>query len=198
MQSQPDSRGRHSPPGPAVWKRRETESSSYSTSSTSARFTTPSSSLTRAATVAESVSQVRSVTRPARAAASPRLAVRSPTWWLIAEGSRLGSRTGSGIPPNYRPAGSMTRGAGPVPARPAGSLTAEPRRLPGPGPSRCAEHHGGDPPRRPEGPTATDPDPHKENPVARLFGTDGVRGRANGDITAELAVELSVGAAHVL
>jgi phosphoglucosamine mutase len=34
--------------------------------------------------------------------------------------------------------------------------------------------------------------------VARLFGTDGVRGRANGDITAELAVELSVGAAHVL
>ncbi|MGP9844622.1 phosphoglucosamine mutase [Brachybacterium sp. 107] len=34
--------------------------------------------------------------------------------------------------------------------------------------------------------------------MARLFGTDGVRGRANGDITAELAVELSVGAAHVL
>jgi len=34
--------------------------------------------------------------------------------------------------------------------------------------------------------------------VARLFGTDGVRGRANDDITAELAVELSVGAAHVL
>ena len=34
--------------------------------------------------------------------------------------------------------------------------------------------------------------------MARLFGTDGVRGRANDDITAELAVELSVGAAHVL
>ena len=34
--------------------------------------------------------------------------------------------------------------------------------------------------------------------MARLFGTDGVRGRANEDITAELAVELSVGAAHVL
>lgn len=34
--------------------------------------------------------------------------------------------------------------------------------------------------------------------MARLFGTDGVRGRANGDITAELGVELSVGAAHVL
>ncbi|MGP4976531.1 phosphoglucosamine mutase [Brachybacterium tyrofermentans] len=34
--------------------------------------------------------------------------------------------------------------------------------------------------------------------MARLFGTDGARGRANDDITAELAVELSVGAAHVL
>ena len=34
--------------------------------------------------------------------------------------------------------------------------------------------------------------------MARLFGTDGVRGRANADITAELAVELSVSAAHVL
>ena len=34
--------------------------------------------------------------------------------------------------------------------------------------------------------------------MARLFGTDGVRGRANADITAELAVELSVAAAHVL
>lgn len=34
--------------------------------------------------------------------------------------------------------------------------------------------------------------------MARLFGTDGVRGRANVDITAELAVDLSVGAAHVL
>ncbi|MCS6711194.1 phosphoglucosamine mutase [Brachybacterium sp. EF45031] len=34
--------------------------------------------------------------------------------------------------------------------------------------------------------------------MARLFGTDGVRGRANDDITAELAVELAVGAAHVL
>lgn len=34
--------------------------------------------------------------------------------------------------------------------------------------------------------------------MARLFGTDGVRGTANKDITAELAVELSVAAAHVL
>ncbi|MDN6301931.1 MAG: phosphoglucosamine mutase [Brachybacterium sp.] len=34
--------------------------------------------------------------------------------------------------------------------------------------------------------------------MARLFGTDGVRGRANGDITAELAVERRVGAAHGL
>jgi phosphoglucosamine mutase len=34
--------------------------------------------------------------------------------------------------------------------------------------------------------------------MARLFGTDGVRGTANEDITAELAVELSVAAAHVL
>ena len=34
--------------------------------------------------------------------------------------------------------------------------------------------------------------------VARLFGTDGVRGLANGDVTAELALDLSVAAAHVL
>lgn len=34
--------------------------------------------------------------------------------------------------------------------------------------------------------------------MARLFGTDGVRGVANQDITAELAVELAVAAAHVL
>jgi len=34
--------------------------------------------------------------------------------------------------------------------------------------------------------------------VARLFGTDGVRGLANGHLTAELAVDLSVAAAHVL
>lgn len=34
--------------------------------------------------------------------------------------------------------------------------------------------------------------------MARLFGTDGVRGRANVDITAELAVDLAVAAAHVL
>ncbi|MDN5724516.1 MAG: phosphoglucosamine mutase [Propionibacteriales bacterium] len=33
---------------------------------------------------------------------------------------------------------------------------------------------------------------------ARLFGTDGVRGRANEDLTAELALDLSVAAAHVL
>ncbi len=34
--------------------------------------------------------------------------------------------------------------------------------------------------------------------MPRLFGTDGVRGRANEDITAELAVELAIAAAHVL
>jgi phosphoglucosamine mutase len=34
--------------------------------------------------------------------------------------------------------------------------------------------------------------------VARLFGTDGVRGLANGLLTAELALDLSVAAAHVL
>jgi len=34
--------------------------------------------------------------------------------------------------------------------------------------------------------------------VARLFGTDGVRGLANHDITAELALDLAVAAAHVL
>jgi phosphoglucosamine mutase len=32
----------------------------------------------------------------------------------------------------------------------------------------------------------------------QLFGTDGVRGLANGDLTAELALDLSVAAAHVL
>ncbi len=34
--------------------------------------------------------------------------------------------------------------------------------------------------------------------AARLFGTDGVRGVANKDVTAELALDLSVAAAHVL
>jgi phosphoglucosamine mutase len=34
--------------------------------------------------------------------------------------------------------------------------------------------------------------------MTRLFGTDGVRGVANRDITAELAVDLAVAAAHVL
>jgi phosphoglucosamine mutase len=34
--------------------------------------------------------------------------------------------------------------------------------------------------------------------VARLFGTDGVRGKANVAVTAELALDLSVAAAHVL
>jgi phosphoglucosamine mutase len=34
--------------------------------------------------------------------------------------------------------------------------------------------------------------------VVRLFGTDGVRGLANRELTAELAVDLSVAAAHVL
>ena len=34
--------------------------------------------------------------------------------------------------------------------------------------------------------------------MTRLFGTDGVRGLANRDLTAELALDLSVAAAHVL
>ncbi len=34
--------------------------------------------------------------------------------------------------------------------------------------------------------------------MSRLFGTDGVRGLANRDITAELALDLSIAAAHVL
>lgn len=34
--------------------------------------------------------------------------------------------------------------------------------------------------------------------MGRLFGTDGVRGRANVDLTAELALDLAVAAAHVL
>jgi len=34
--------------------------------------------------------------------------------------------------------------------------------------------------------------------MARLFGTDGVRGLANKDVTAQLAVDLGVAAAHVL
>jgi phosphoglucosamine mutase len=34
--------------------------------------------------------------------------------------------------------------------------------------------------------------------MGRLFGTDGVRGLANESLTAELAVDLSVAAAHVL
>ena len=34
--------------------------------------------------------------------------------------------------------------------------------------------------------------------MARLFGTDGVRGLANRELTAELALDLSIAAAHVL
>ena len=34
--------------------------------------------------------------------------------------------------------------------------------------------------------------------MGRLFGTDGVRGLANRDVTAELALDLSVASAHVL
>ncbi len=34
--------------------------------------------------------------------------------------------------------------------------------------------------------------------MGRIFGTDGVRGLANGELTAELALDLSVAAAHVL
>ncbi|MEV7907933.1 phosphoglucosamine mutase, partial [Streptomyces anulatus] len=34
--------------------------------------------------------------------------------------------------------------------------------------------------------------------MGRLFGTDGVRGVAGRDLTAELAMDLSVAAAHVL
>lgn len=38
----------------------------------------------------------------------------------------------------------------------------------------------------------------RRTPVGRLFGTDGVRGVANADLTAELALGLSVAAAHVI
>src|SRR3954464_14732538 len=34
--------------------------------------------------------------------------------------------------------------------------------------------------------------------MARLFGTDGVRGRANADLTPELAMRIAVAAAHTL
>src|SRR4051795_7649749 len=34
--------------------------------------------------------------------------------------------------------------------------------------------------------------------MGQLFGTDGVRGLANRDVTAELALDLSVAAAHIL
>ncbi|HZG94647.1 MAG TPA: hypothetical protein VEZ46_08040, partial [Mycobacteriales bacterium] len=34
--------------------------------------------------------------------------------------------------------------------------------------------------------------------MGRLFGTDGVRGLANKDVTAELALSLSVAAAHIV
>ena len=34
--------------------------------------------------------------------------------------------------------------------------------------------------------------------MGQLFGTDGVRGLANKDLTAEIALDLSVAAAHVL
>ena len=34
--------------------------------------------------------------------------------------------------------------------------------------------------------------------MARLFGTDGVRGRANADLTPELAMSVALAAAHVL
>jgi phosphoglucosamine mutase len=34
--------------------------------------------------------------------------------------------------------------------------------------------------------------------MGSIFGTDGIRGVANRDLTAELALDLSVAAAHVL
>src|SRR3954453_12245556 len=45
---------------------------------------------------------------------------------------------------------------------------------------------------------ARPPETRKVLLVAPLFGTDGVRGLANGLLTAELALDLSVAAAHVL
>ncbi len=45
---------------------------------------------------------------------------------------------------------------------------------------------------------ALDPPPLALADMARLFGTDGVRGLANETLTAELALDLSVAAAHVL
>nr|WP_203587260.1 phosphoglucosamine mutase [Actinospica acidiphila] len=45
---------------------------------------------------------------------------------------------------------------------------------------------------------AADTDASSGGQVGRLFGTDGVRGVANADLTAEMALGLSVAAAHVL
>ncbi len=70
------------------------------------------------------------------------------------------------------------------------------------GPSRAAPFPSGAPVPRPfRGPCLTGrrpPETRKVLLVARLFGTDGVRGLANGLLTAELALDLSVAAAHVL
>jgi len=48
------------------------------------------------------------------------------------------------------------------------------------------------------GPATSHPPKGSIRMAARLFGTDGVRGLANKDLTAELALDLSVAAAHVL
>src|SRR3954468_11007864 len=50
------------------------------------------------------------------------------------------------------------------------------------------------------GPGAVAPGPQSVlgGSLARLFGTDGVRGMANREVTAELALDLAVAAAHVL
>src|SRR5690242_5785137 len=42
------------------------------------------------------------------------------------------------------------------------------------------------------------PLPRSEVCMGRLFGTDGVRGRANADLTPELALSVAIAAAHVL
>jgi hypothetical protein len=63
--------------------------------------------------------------------------------------------------------------------------------VPGDGPRNAHQHAG-------HGPADVELTERLTAMAARLFGTDGVRGLANKDLTAELALDLSVAAAHVL
>src|SRR5690606_1328556 len=84
------------------------------------------------------------------------------------------------------------------PARPRGRCRPPPDPVSPFRPVRLSSHHR----------TATAPDQltkqlptpftPRRTPVGRLFGTDGVRGVANADLTAEMALGLSVAAAGAL